>query len=104
MLEIIRYTPEWEQQWNDFVARAKNATFLFDRRYMEYHSDRFQDASYLFLRDGKPYALLPANRRDDTLYSHQGLTYGGWLLRYFPVSPFSKHSIPTSYAMLSTPL
>ena len=37
-------------------------------------------ASYLFLRDGKPYALLPANRRDDTLYSHQGLTYGGFIL------------------------
>ena len=80
MLEIIRYTPAWQQQWNDFVAHAKNATFLFDRRYMDYHSDRFQDASYLFLRDGKPYALLPANRRDDTLYSHQGLTYGGFIL------------------------
>ena len=30
--------------------------------------------------DGKLKALLPANIKGDAVYSHQGLTYGGWLM------------------------
>lgn len=47
---------------------------------MEYHADRFTDHSLLVLKKGKPVALLPANIADNTLYSHQGLTYGGLIL------------------------
>ena len=50
---------------------------------MEYHSDRFEDASLLIYDDKKPLGLLPANRscRDaTTVESHGGLTYGGLLL------------------------
>ncbi len=47
---------------------------------MEYHADRFTDHSLLALKKGKPVALLPANIADNTLYSHQGLTYGGLIL------------------------
>lgn len=79
-IEIIRYTPELKQVWNDFVESSKNGTFLFNRDYMDYHSDRFEDHSYLFYHKGRPYCLLPANRKDDTLYSHQGLTYGGLIM------------------------
>ena len=79
-LEIRRYTPAFADEWNQFVAASKNGTFLFDRRYMDYHADRFQDHSLLFFRRGKLYALLPANVDGDTLYSHQGLTYGGLIM------------------------
>jgi hypothetical protein len=44
---------------------------------MEYHSDRFTDASLVVYKAEKLVALLPANREEDTLFSHQGLTYGG---------------------------
>ena len=44
---------------------------------MEYHSDRFKDYSLLFYRDGQLVGLLPANIRNDTLFSHEGLTFGG---------------------------
>ena len=64
-------------EWNLFVAASKNGTFLFDRRFMDYHSDRFCDHSLLVYRDQRLYALLPANQKDDTLVSHGGLTYGG---------------------------
>lgn len=47
---------------------------------MDYHSDRFDDMSLMIYRKGKLYALLPANRRDNTLWSHQGLTYGGLMM------------------------
>ena len=82
MFEVRRYTPDRADEWNEFVARAKNGTFLFDRQYMDYHADRFEDYSLMFYRDGVLCALLPANESDATLYSHQGLTYGGLVMDY----------------------
>lgn len=64
-------------EWNQFVSASKNGTFLFDRRFMDYHSDRFSDHSLMCYREGRLYALLPANEKGDTLVSHGGLTYGG---------------------------
>lgn len=77
-LTIHPYTPADAGDWNAFVAGSKNGTFLFDRRYMDYHADRFPDRS-LIVRgdDGGILALLPATVRGDSLVSHAGLTYGG---------------------------
>ena len=80
MLEIVRYTPDQKQAWNDFVSRSKNGTFLLDRNYMDYHADRFTDHSLMVYRRDKLYALLPGNIAGDTFYSHQGLTYGGFIM------------------------
>lgn len=79
-MEIRRYKREDKELWNSFVSKARNATFLFDRNYMDYHADRFDDNSFMFYHKGKLKAVLPANVAGDTLYSHQGLTYGGLLL------------------------
>jgi hypothetical protein len=46
---------------------------------MDYHKDRFKDHSLLLYKKEKLIALFPANQRDNVLYSHQGLTYGGLL-------------------------
>ena len=81
MIELRRYTAEMHDTWNSFVAECKNATFLHNRDYMDYHSDRFTDYSLMAYSDNKLIALLPANRVGDTLFSHQGLTYGGLLIR-----------------------
>lgn len=80
MFEVKTYEDSLKGTWNDFVDNAKNATFLFNRNYMDYHADRFQDCSLVVYRKDKLYALLPANRKDDILYSHQGLTYGGLIM------------------------
>lgn len=79
-MEIRRYRREDKELWNSFVSKARNATFLFDRNYMDYHADRFDDNSFMFYHKGKLKAVLPANVAGETLYSHQGLTYGGLLL------------------------
>ena len=79
-MEIRRYRREDKELWNSFVNKARNATFLFDRNYMDYHADRFDDNSFMFYHKGKLKAVLPANVAGDTLYSHHGLTYGGLLL------------------------
>ena len=83
-IEIVRYGPENKDLWNDFVESSKNGTFLFNRDYMDYHSDRFEDFSFLIYRKGKLYCLLPANIQEKEevkiLFSHQGLTYGGLIM------------------------
>ena len=70
--------------WNNFVSEAKNATFLFDRNFMEYHVNRFTDYSLLIFYSDKLVALLPANRAEATIFSHQGLTYGGLIYDTLP--------------------
>jgi len=68
-------------EWDSFVSNSKNGHFFFQRDYMEYHSDRFCDFSLLFFdnRDNL-IAILPANIEEEVLYSHQGLTFGGFLV------------------------
>lgn len=77
MFEVRQYTKEQEFEWDDFVQESKQGTFLFNRSYMDYHADRFLDCSLMIYREGRLYALLPANRVGATICSHQGLTYGG---------------------------
>ena len=48
---------------------------------MDYHKDRFEDFSLLIYKGERLYALLPANINDDVVYSHQGLTYGSFVLQ-----------------------
>lgn len=80
MFEVKRYSAESEGEWDRFVRESKNGTFLFERPYMDYHSDRFADFSLMVYRKGKLYAVLPANRSGEVLYTHQGLTYGGFVM------------------------
>lgn len=74
------YNPSMAAEWNAFVARSKNGTFLFDRGYMEYHSDRFTDCSFVARDDvGRLLGLFPATLHGDEIISHGGLTFGGWI-------------------------
>ncbi len=74
------YHPEYKALWDNFVSSAKNSTFLFYRDFMEYHQNRFDDFSLLIFKDDILVALLPANKAENSIYSHQGLTYGGLIL------------------------
>ncbi len=73
---IQLYTSALQNDWNQFIRSSKNGTFLFDRRFMDYHSDRFTDYSLLIYRKSKLVAVLPAHRIGDELFAHKGLTYG----------------------------
>ncbi|WP_203258976.1 GNAT family N-acetyltransferase [Hyunsoonleella ulvae] len=78
--KVVRYSQQYFEAWNEFVINAKNATFLFNREFMEYHNKRFQDFSLLVFKDKKLVAIFPANKEKHTVYSHQGLSYGGLIL------------------------
>lgn len=78
-MDIYRYEAGRFTEWNAFNKSAKNGIFMFDRNYMDYHADRFSDHSLMFYEDSKLLALLPLNLKDNILYSHQGLTFGGFI-------------------------
>jgi hypothetical protein len=78
-ITIIPYTSSYKNEWNHFVANSKNGHFMFNRNYMEYHSDRFLDNSLLFFHEDKLVACFPANIKESELFSHQGLTFGGFI-------------------------
>ncbi|WP_429115857.1 GNAT family N-acetyltransferase [Aeromonas veronii] len=81
-MKIKKYNDSDRIIWDEFVSLAKNKHFFFFREFMEYHSDRFQDNSLMFFDDNqKLLAILPANRIGGQLYSHQGLTFGGVIIK-----------------------
>lgn len=95
-MTIIPYSINRKDTWDAFVEGSKNGTFLLQRNFMDYHSDRFFDCSLLIYDGVSPddeykesrmttrdlVAVFPANydERTKCVYSHQGLTYGGLIV------------------------
>ena len=92
-MTIIPYSVNRKDTWDTFIDMSKNGTFLLKRGFMDYHSDRFFDCSLFIYAGISPdeefkekklttkdlVAVFPANwdKEHRTVYSHQGLTYGG---------------------------
>lgn len=79
-ITVKRYSSEDTDAWNCFVRTSRNGTFLHNRGYMDYHADRFHDHSLMFYAGKELIAIMPAHVRENSLCSHNGLTYGGLLL------------------------
>lgn len=79
MILVKRYDDQDKEMWNSFNRNSKNSLFMFDRNYMDYHKDRFQDHSLMFYSDDDLIAILPMSQKDNVLISHGGLTYGGFI-------------------------
>ena len=79
-LQVTKYEGNRKLEWDNFLKSSKNGHFFFYRDYMEYHSDRFQDFSLIIYNDkGNIMVLLPASIDGDTVISHGGLTFGGFV-------------------------
>jgi len=78
---IRRYTADDAEAWDKLVEESWNGTFLHTRRFLSYHGDRFQDASFVIEDENKrivgvfPAAIDPAMK--ERIVSHPGITYGG---------------------------
>lgn len=77
MISIRPYEKKDFSLWNLLIEKSRNGNFLHNRKYMDYHQDRFNEASIVVERLGKPIAVLPANIIDNVVISHSGLTYAG---------------------------
>ncbi len=82
-MRVCQFDVEKETVWNTFLTNTKNSTFLFDRRFMDYHQDRFTDLSLMvYNKNNDVIACLPASISEDgTVVSHGGLTYGGLVIK-----------------------
>ena len=81
-MNVIRFDNTKIDQWNLFNSKSKNGLFLFDRSYMDYHNDRFNDHSLMIFEKEKLFAIFPANENDKIIYSHAGLTFGGLIMPF----------------------
>ncbi len=77
MIKVVKYSPEYRDTWDKFIDNSRTPMFMFNRGYMEYHADRFTDASLLFFDEDVLVAVMPASIKNDTVSSHGGLTFGG---------------------------
>jgi hypothetical protein len=78
------FTKALTPDWDAVTRKAVNGHFMFERNFMDYHADRFDDHSLLFYDDRvsddrEPIALLPAHRKGGDLISHEGLPFAGLL-------------------------
>lgn len=78
---VLPYSSSYASVWDEVVESSANGTFMFQSRFMDYHRNRFSDASVLLGDEhGKINGVFPANyEHDGTVVSHTGLTYGGLL-------------------------
>lgn len=95
-----RYAFQDSSAWNEFVASSREGTFLFQRGFMDYHSDRFTDFSLIFEQDGKWIGCLPAciEATTHTITAHGGLTYGTLLTQHSVKTPNIKEMLQTAAA------
>ena len=80
-LFVKYYQPSNRELWNQFVKKSPYATFLFHRDFMEYHQDRFVEASLLIYHQEDLIALLPAHQVNQDFFVHKGLSYGSLILQ-----------------------
>jgi hypothetical protein len=81
MIIVQKFDRSQHEQWNKFVSDSKNGTFLFSRDFLDYHKNRFNEFSLMVYENDVLVCVLPAVLQDDnTLVSHPGLTYGGFVL------------------------
>ena len=80
MIRIKRYSAGQKNEWDLFCNSSKMPLFMFNRDFMDYHKDRFTDCSLLFYEDDNLCAVFPASEKQSELTSHDGLTYGGFIL------------------------
>ncbi len=76
-MEIVKYTPEYKELWDDFVENSNNGTMFHLQRFFDYHpKDRFDWHHLMFFDKGKLVAVLPGTLEDGLFESPIGASYG----------------------------
>lgn len=74
---LVPYLKKNINIWNNLVLNSRNGNFLHHQDYLSYHANRFNNQSLIIFKRNRPIAVFPANRINDCIISHSGLTYGG---------------------------
>lgn len=92
-LQVKPYQNASREQWDELVRQSANGTFLHLRSFMEYHGDRFEDASVMVWEGQHVLAVFPAHQVGNQVFSHQGLSFGGWIFKKGLEKNFQKEII-----------
>lgn len=76
-LEIISYTDDWKDRWDDFVRESNNGTVFHLQKFFDYHqTGKFNFNHLIFLRKNEIAAVLPGSILGDRFESPIGASYG----------------------------
>lgn len=81
------YSNKYFDKWDDFIEKSRNGTIFHTRKFLSYHPEgRFKDCSLVLLHKGNIVSVLPACLTEENgrliLASHQGSTYGGFVIPF----------------------
>ena len=81
-MEIIKYSDEWKNTWDNFVLTANNGTMFHLQQFLNYHSQgKFSFHHLIFLHKGKIIAVLPGELKNGIFESPIGASYGSIVTR-----------------------
>ncbi len=73
-----RLAPAWEE----FICQSNNGTLFHTLKFLSYHpAGRFKEHHLVITEKNNIIALFPAVEKDRTIISHQGASYGGFVLK-----------------------
>ncbi|MCB9259303.1 MAG: GNAT family N-acetyltransferase [Ignavibacteriales bacterium] len=77
-MEIIEYSEEWKEKWDEFVINSSNGTMFHMQKFFDYHiPGKFKFNHLIFLEKNKIKAVLPGSIINGTLFeSPIGASYG----------------------------
>ena len=79
-MRIEQYSSSLKKDWDEFIEKSKNGNFHLKRDFIEYHGNKMKDHSLLIYDEsGSLECVFPANNEGNTICSHRGLTYGGFV-------------------------
>ncbi len=80
-MEIHKYTEKDHRLWETFVETANNGTIFHTLRFLSYHpAHRFKNHHLIIKEQNNIVALMPAIEEQQTVISHKGASYGGFVL------------------------
>ena len=77
-MEIIEYSEEWKEKWDQFVISSSNGTMFHMQKFFDYHTPgKFAFNHLVFLEKNQIVAVLPGSIIDGKLFeSPIGASYG----------------------------
>ncbi|MFZ1289442.1 MAG: GNAT family N-acetyltransferase [Melioribacteraceae bacterium] len=77
-MEIIEYTTEWKEKWDNFVLNSSNGTMFHMQKFFDYHTPgKFKFNHLIFQEKNKIKAVLPGSLINNSHFeSPIGASYG----------------------------
>lgn len=76
-MEIIRYSEEWKDKWDNFILNSNNGTIFHMQKFFDYHAPgKFVFNHLIFLEKNEIVAVLPGTLENGLFESPIGASYG----------------------------